>query len=173
MFEKCIKCNRLGDSCVPNLMLLPFSELLQWWDKRQKYLGWTNKTLEEKSTVPLGTINRIKGGDYTDCKYSTIRSVLIALIGGTTDEFPCTDLVAKELQQMEQLEKQAAKLSVVEAENEKLKERLQNVDKVLQNIDEQHRQDIRVIKQEYQEQVNFLREELRAWRTWHQQTNKE
>ena len=168
MFEKCIKCNRLGDSCVPNLMILPFSELLQWWDKRQKYLGWTNKTLEEKSKVPLGTINRIKGGDYMDCKYSTIRSILIALIGGTTDEFPCTDLVAKELQQMEQLEKQAAKLSVVEAENEMLKNRLKDVDKLLQNIDEQHRQDIRIIREEYQEQIAFLKEELKAWRSLHQ-----
>lgn len=165
MFEKCIKCNRIGESCVPNLMLLPFSELLQWWDKRQKHLGWTNKILEEKSKVPLGTINRIKGGDYMDCKYSTIRSVLIALIGGTTDEFPCTDLVEKELKQMDQLEKQAAKLSVVEAENEMLKNRLHN-------IDEQHRQDIRIIKQEFQEQkeeyketICFLREELKARRS--------
>jgi hypothetical protein len=168
MFEKCIKCNRIGESCVPNLMLLPFSELIQWWDKRQKHLGWTNKILEDKSKVPLGTINRIKGGDYMDCKYSTIRSILIALIGGTTDEFPCTDLVAKELQQMEQLEKQAAKLSVVEAENEMLKNRLQN-------IDEQHRQDIRIIKQEFQEQkeeyketICFLREELKARRSLNQ-----
>jgi hypothetical protein len=168
MFEKCIKCNRIGESCVPNLMLLPFSELLQWWDKRQKFLGWTNKILEEKSKVPLGTINRIKGGDYMDCKYSTIRSILIALIGGTTDEFPCTDLVEKELKQMDQLEKQAAKLSVVEAENEMLKNRLQN-------IDEQHRQDIRIIKQEFQEQkeeyketICFLREELKARRSLNQ-----
>lgn len=161
MFEKCIKCNRIGESCVPNLMLLPFSELLQWLDKRQKHLGWTNKDLEKESKVPLGTINRIKGGDYMDCKYSTIRSILIALIGGTTDEFPCTDLVAKELQQMEQLEKQTARLSVIEAENEMLKARLQS-------IDELHRQDIRAIKQEYQEQVAFLREELKAWRSWHQ-----
>lgn len=168
MFEKCIRCNRLGESCVPNLMILPFSDLLQWWDKRQKYLEWTNKTLEDKSKVPLGTINRIKSGDYMDCKYSTIRSILIALIGGTTDEFPCTDLVEKELKQMEQLEKQAAKLSGVEAENEMLKNRLKDVDELLKNIDQQHRQDIRVIKQEYQEQVNFLRDELKAWRTWHQ-----
>lgn len=168
MFEKCIKCNRLGDSCVPNLMLLPFSELIQWWDKRQKYLGWTNKTLEDKSKVPLGTINRIKGGDYMDCKYSTIRSVLIALIGGTTDEFSCTEQVERELQQMEQLEKQAAKLSVVEAENERLKARLQDVDKLLQNIEGQHRQDIRAVKEEYQEQITFLKEELKAWRSLHQ-----
>lgn len=156
MFEKCIKCDRIGDSCVPNLMILPFSELLQWCDKRQKHLKWTNKDLEKASAVPLGTINRIKGGDYMDCRYSTIRSILIALIGGTTDEFPCTDLVAKEIQQMQQLEKQAARLSVVEAENEMLKERLRK-------IDELHRQDIRVIKEEYREQVVFLREQLKAW----------
>ena len=172
MFEKCIKCNRLGESCVPNLMILPFSDLLKWWDKRQKYLGWTNKTLEDKSKIPIGTINRIKGGDYPDCKYSTIRSILIALIGGTTDEFPCTDLVEKELQQMEQLEKQAAKLSVVEAENEMLKERLRN-------IDELHRQDIRIIKQEFQDQkqeyketLAFLREEIKERRNY-TKTNKE
>lgn len=168
MFDKCIKCNRLGESCVPNLMILPFSELLQWWDKRQKHLGWTNKTLEDKSKVPLGTISRIKGGDYPDCKYSTIRSILIALIGGTTDEFPCTDLVEKELKQMEQLEKQAARLADVEKENEMLKNRLQN-------IDELHRHDIRIIKQEFQEQkqeyketIAFLREEIKERRNLHQ-----
>jgi predicted transcriptional regulator len=156
-------------------MILPFSELLKWWDKRQKHLEWTNKTLEDKSKVPLGTISRIKGGDYPDCKYSTIRSILIALIGGTTDEFPCTDLVEKELKQMEQLEKQAAKLSVVEAENEMLKARLKDVDKLLQGIDEKHRQDIRIIKQEFQEQkqeykdtIAFLREELKERRTSNQ-----
>ena len=175
MFEKCIKCNRIGESCVPNLMLLPFSELIQWCDKRQKHLGWTNQTLADNSKIPIGTIKRIKQGDYADCRYSTIKSILIALIGGTTDEFSCTDMVERELQHMEQLEKQAAKLSVVEAENAMLKERLQNVDKLLQGIDEQHRQDIRIIKQEFQEQkqeykdtIAFLREELKERRNLHQ-----
>lgn len=168
MFDKCIKCNRLGDSCVPNLMLLPFSDLIQWCSKRQKHLGWTNQILADKSKVPIGTISRIKAGDYADCKYSTIKNILITLIGGTTDEFSCTEQVEKELQQMEQLEQQAAKLSVTEAENEMLKERLQNVDKLLQNIEGQHRQDIRAVKEEYQEQIAFLKEELKAWRTLHQ-----
>ena len=170
MFEKCIKCNRIGESCVPNLMLLPFSELLQWWDKRQKHLGWTNQQLADhpKCQVPVGTIKRIKQGDYADCKYSTIKCVLIALIGGTSDEFSCTEQVEKELQQMEQLEKQAAKLTVVEAENEMLKARLQDVDKLLQGIEGQHRQDIRAVKEEYQEQIAFLKEELKAWRSLHQ-----
>jgi predicted transcriptional regulator len=106
----------MGESCVPNLMLLPFTDLMQWCAKRQKHLAWTNQTLAEKSKVPVGTINRIKAGEE-DCKYSTIRNILIALIGGTTDEFACTEQVEKELQQMEKLEQQAAKLSVAEAEN--------------------------------------------------------
>lgn len=160
MFEKCIKCNRIGESCVPNLMLLPFPDLIQWWDKRQKHLGWSNQTLADKSKVPVGTISRIKAGE-DDCKYSTIKNVLIALIGGTTDEFACTAQVENELRNLEELEQQAAKLSAVEAENERLKARFRQ-------IDEQHRQDIRAVKEEYQEQITFLKEQLKAWQNWHQ-----
>lgn len=156
MFEKCIKCNRMGESCVPNLMLLPFSDLMQWCAKRQKHLNWTNQTLAEKSKVPVGTINRIKAGE-DDCKYSTIKSILIALIGGTTDEFACTEQVEKELRQMEELEQQAAKLADTEAKYEILKDRMNQ-------IDELHRRDIRLIKEEYQDQIAFLKDELKAWK---------
>lgn len=160
MFDKCIKCNRMGESCVPNLMLLPFADLMQWCGKRQKYLEWSNQTLADKSNVPIGTINRIKAGEYLDCKYSTIKNVLIALIGGTSDEFSCTEQVARELKQIEELENKSAKLSVAEAEIEKLKN-------ILTGIDEQHRKDIRAIREEYQEQIAFLKEQLKAWQTWH------
>lgn len=160
MFEKCIKCDRIGISCVPNLMLLPFPELMQWCIKRQKYLEWTNQGLAEKSNVPVGTINRIKAGEYMDCKYSTIKHIVIALIGGTTDEFACTEQVEKELRQIDELERQAAMLSAAEAENAMLKERLSR-------IDELHRKDIRAVKEEYQEQIAFLKEQLKAWQTLH------
>lgn len=158
MFEKCIKCERLGESCVPNLMILSFSNLLQWCVKRQKHLEWTNQTLADKSKVPIGTINRIKAGDYDDAKYSTIRNLLIALIGGTTDEFPCNEQVEKELKQLEVLEQQTAKLAVIEKENKAMKAKLNK-------IDEQHRKDIRVIKEEYQEQITFLKDQLKAWQS--------
>lgn len=106
MFEKCLKCGRIGESCVPNLMLLPFHDLIEWCNQRQKHLGWSSHTLADKSKVPIGTINRIKEGKYSDCKYSTIKHLLIALIGGTTDEFSCTEQVTKELQKIAQLEQQ-------------------------------------------------------------------
>ena len=160
MFEKCIKCPKMGESCVPNLMLLPFSDLMQWCTKRQKFLEWSNQTLADKSKVPVGTINRIKAGE-DDCKYSTIRNILIALIGGTTDEFACTEQVENELRNLEKLEQQAAKLSLVEAENQRLINRFKE-------LDELHRKDIRAVreeyqkqKEEYQEQIAFLKEIIR------------
>ena len=155
MYEKCITCNRIGESCVPNLMRLPFPDLMQWCNKRQKHLGWTNQVLAYRCNVPLGTITRIKAGDYHDCKYSTIRNIVITLIGGTTDEFPCNAQVEKELQQVEELEKQTAKLAVIEKENEDLRNRLEH-------LDELHRNDIRVIKSEYQDQISFLKEQVQA-----------
>ena len=161
MFDKCLKCTRIGESCVPNLMLLSFSDLMQWCTKRQKHLDWTNQELADKSNIPVGTINRIKAGEYADCKYSTIKNILIALIGGTTDEFSCTEQVEKELRNLELFEQQAAKLAAVEAENERLKDRFRQ-------IDEQHRKDIRAVKEEYQEQIAFLRDELKARRYTHQ-----
>ena len=153
MFDKCITCKKIGESCVPNLLLLSFPELLKWCAKRQKHLDWTNNDLAEKSKVPVSTINRIKGGDYLDCKYSTMQNLLIALIGGTTDEFSCTEQVERELKQKEQLEQQTANFAVTQAENERLKA-------VLMKIDDQHRSDIRTIKAEYKEQIDFLREDL-------------
>ena len=155
MFDKCIPCQRIGESCVPNLMRLPFAELIRWCVKRQKHLGWSNNFLADKSKVPVGTINRIWGGDYEDCKYSTIKQLLVTLIGGTEDEYHCNELIEKELRNVEQ---QAAKLSVVEAENERLKKRFRE-------IDEQHRNDIRAVREEYQEQIAFLKEQLKAWQS--------
>lgn len=161
MFEKCIKCDSIGISCVPNLWLLPFHELIKWCIKRQEYLDWSNQKWSDESKVPVGTIKRIKAGDYEDCRYSTIKSLAISVIGGTTNEFECTELVEKELRNIELLAQQAAKLSVVEEENERLKA-------AFQQIDEQHRQDIRVIKAEYQEEIAFLKEEVKAWKALYQ-----
>lgn len=158
MYEKCITCPKIGESCVPNLMRLSFHDLILWCNKRQKHLGWTNQTLADKSTVPVGTINRIKAGDYLDCKYSTIRNIVITLVGGTTDEFPCNEQVENELKQLEQLNKQTEKMAILEKENEAMKASFRR-------IDEQHRKDIRAIIEEYQEQVAFLKEQLRAWQS--------
>ena len=152
MFRACVKCDRLGLDCVPNLMALPFPDLLEWWKERQRFLGWTNQTLADKSNIPLGTINRIKAGE-DDCRYSTMRAVIHALLGGYSVEFPCQKKLDQEFAHIEALEKQNAELI---AKNEELIAKLSTIDEV-------HRNDIRVIMAEYREEKAFLIEQLRAW----------
>ena len=152
MFSVCVKCDRLGQDCVPNLMALPFADLLAWWKERQRFLGWTNQTLADKSNIPVGTINRIKAGEE-DCRYSTMRAIIHALLGGYSVEFPCQKKLDNEFAHIEALEKQNAEL---QAKNEELIAKLSTIDEV-------HRNDIRVIMAEYREEKAFLIEQLRAW----------
>lgn len=156
MFEKCLKCERLGQDCMPNLMQLSFADLLKWWDSRQRLLGWTNQRLADESTIPLGTIARIKGGDNDDCRYYTIRKILLALIGGIADEFPCKEKMERELQHKETLEKQAARAGELEAENARLKD-------YITRIEDLHNQEMHSMREEYREEIQFLKEQLRAW----------
>lgn len=152
MFSACVKCDRVGLDCVPNLMALPFADLLEWWKERQRFLGWTNQILADKSNIPVGTINRIKAGE-DDCRYSTMRAIIHALLGGYSVEFPCQKKLDQEFAHIEALEKQ----------NAELLKNLEELNSRLATIDELHRNDIRVIKAEYAEEIAFLKEQLRAW----------
>ena len=60
---------------------------------------------------------------------------------------------------MEEFERQAEKASALEKENEALKCRLGA-------LDELHRNDIRAVREEYLEQIAFLKEQLKAWQSW-------
>ena len=165
MFDRCITCERLGQDCVPNLMALPFPELLAWWKNRQKHLDWTNQVLSDKSNIPVGTINRIKAGE-DDCKYSTMRSVIHALMGGYAVEFPCQHQLDMEFTHIETLEKKCAELT---AENEALMAKMKN-------IDEDHMHNIHAIRAEYREQIEFLKESnvfLREQVKWLEHEKKE
>lgn len=146
MFDRCIGCERLGQDCVPNLMALPFSDLLNWWKKRQALLGWTNQVLYEKSGIPVGTINRIKSSE-DDCKYSTMRSIIHALLGGHATEFPCQKKLDAEFAHIEELEKRCLELTL---EKEALLIRLQT-------LAEEHRSDMQAIRNEFIERIDLLR----------------
>jgi hypothetical protein len=87
------------------------------------------------------------------------------LIGGTTDEWQCTEQVERELAQKELLEQYAAKTEYIEQENTALKAQIDKTE-------EQHRADIRIIRTEYQEQIAFLKErisflteQVKAWQS--------
>lgn len=149
---------------MPNLFELSWADLLNWWKERQKFLGWSNQVLYEKSGVPVGTINRIKAGE-DDCKYSTMRMIIHALTGGYNVEFPCQKKLDAEFAHIETLEKQCTELA---STNESLVARLQT-------IEETHRNDILGIVADYKERIEFLKENnafLREQFKWQQERAK-
>lgn len=115
MFDRCITCERIGQDCVPDLLSLSWPDLMAWWKKRQAFLDWTNQVLSDKSKVPVGTINRIKAGE-DDCRYSTMRSIIHALMGGYSVEFKCQKRLDQEFAHFEELEKQCNELTGVNGE---------------------------------------------------------
>jgi transcriptional regulator with XRE-family HTH domain len=146
MFDRCIGCERLGKDCVPNLMALSFPDLMNWWKKRQALLDWTNQELADKSGIPVGTINRIRKGE-DDPRYSTMRSIIHALMGGHTAEFPCQKKLDAEFAHIEELEKQRQEL--IEERNALLAK--------FQTLAELHRNDMQTIRNEYIEQIDLLK----------------
>lgn len=151
MFDRCIGCERLGQDCVPNLMALPFPKLMEWVKKRQALLGWTNQMLSDKSNIPVGTIARIKSGE-DDCRYSTMRSILHALLGSYNVEFPCQKKLDQEFAHIEELEKERQEL-------------IAKCDELLakyMTLTEEHRNDMIEIRNEYKEQIDLLRATIKC-----------
>lgn len=57
------------------------AELIKWCKNRKATLGISNSILSEISGVPIGTIDRIMSGNYTEFKYSSIQPLVAVLIG--------------------------------------------------------------------------------------------
>lgn len=164
MYDQCIKCELIGKNCVPNLFELSWPDLLNWWKERQKFLGWSNQVLSDKSGVPLGTITRIKSGE-DDCKYSTMRMILHALLGGYSAEFPCQKKLDAEFAHIAELECQCSEQAA----------RMKELTVRLSTIDELHRRDVAAIIEGSKKDIAWLREMndfLREQLTWQREHAK-
>ena len=92
VFEKCIKCDRLGKDCVPNVFIMHMDEIREWARKLKAYKRMSNAELSKRSGVPKGTIDMHfsnKTPYSADVNYSTFAPILCALIGCDNHEMPC------------------------------------------------------------------------------------
>ena len=72
---------RSEDDYLPQVMSLNPSDLINWCRNRKHFLGLSNQRLAEQSGVPVGTIDRIMAGKYTEFRYSSIQPIVAVLIG--------------------------------------------------------------------------------------------
>lgn len=73
--------NRSEDDYLPQVMSLNSTDLINWCRNRKQFLGLSNQRIAEQSGVPIGTIDRIMAGKYTEFRYSSIQPIVAVLIG--------------------------------------------------------------------------------------------
>ena len=66
---------------IPEIMSLNPAELIAWCKQRKNSQGISNMKLSEMSGVPVGTIDRILAGKYTEFRYSSIQPIVAVLVG--------------------------------------------------------------------------------------------
>lgn len=72
---------RSEEDYLPQIMSLNPSDLINWCRNRKQSMGLSNQRLAEQSGVPVGTIDRIMAGKYTEFRYSSIQPIVTVLIG--------------------------------------------------------------------------------------------
>ena len=153
-YFRCLSCDRFRNVCggIPTRGM----DLQAWCEYMRDVKDiahLTNADIAKGSDTSVKTIERIMAINIEqDIMRATARRIELAVIGP----------VSKHICELDYGDSSAAeKISRLLAEKEALELRLEK-------SDELHRADVRAIRAEYQEQLTFLKDELKAWRTWHQ-----
>lgn len=93
MYEECLKCKRIGNSCDgPNFLALGTADLIEWCNARRKQLpGMTYDRIADETGLSKGTVSGFFAGTHADYRLETIRPILKLLVGGEWSENPCAD----------------------------------------------------------------------------------
>lgn len=83
---------------LPQIMSLNSTDLINWCRNRKAFFGLSNQRLAEKSGVPVGTIDRIMAGKYTEFRYSSIQPLVEVLIGIMEDTPKPNEADAQQIQ---------------------------------------------------------------------------
>ena len=153
-YYRCLVCPRFRKICGgrPTRDM----DLLNWCEYICDIMDSAHMTIAyvaEKADVSIKTIERIRSlNTEQDIMRATARRIEQVVIGPVTRHICDLDFESGAATE---------KLAQMDAENKELKHKLAE-------MDELHRNDIRAVKAEYQEQINFLKEELKSWRALHQ-----
>ena len=155
-YHRCLLCERFRKVCggMPTRGM----DLQNWCEymrdvKEMTHL--TNADIAKEADVSVKTIERIMAINFEqDIMRSTARRIEQAIIGDVGKHFCELD----HDESYERINNLLAEVDYWRKENEALKSKLDK-------MDELHRQDIRAVKSEYQEQILFMKDQLKAWQS--------
>lgn len=140
-YEKCLSCGQLGISCDgPNFVTMDPPELGQWCNMKRKTMpGMTFDKISAETGISKSAVHSFLNGTKGDYRLDTIRPILKMITGGKWDDNPCGNLSNSEKAQYEENERRFEneirwrddKIQHIISENETLKQRIDNGDKLM------------------------------------------
>ena len=153
-YFKCLSCLRFRKSCggIPTRGM----DLESWCEYMRdvKDLAHlTNAYIAKEAEVSIKTIEWIMAINVDhDIMRATARRIELVVIGPVGEHDCDVDRDGST---------SSERINELLSENEQLKTQISQ-------SDEQHRRDVRAVREEYMEQIAFLKDELKAWRSLHQ-----
>ena len=89
------QCQAKRNTDIGIMSMVP-AEMIKWCKERKALLGISNQKLAELSGVPLGTVDRILSGSYSEFRYSSIQPIVAVLIG-INESTPAPEEIQKEI----------------------------------------------------------------------------
>lgn len=142
-YNICLQCPYMPDSCDgPNVLAMEYPRWVEWVKGRMSQMGLSKNALSERSGVALSTIKGFLSESGYDIRTDTMRRITKVLVGGSWGTYPCH--FAALLMEGTDLDEDtdSKKAAELEAEVEELTNK------------------IREIKEEYKEEIKFLREQI-------------
>lgn len=146
-YNICISCPKLGQTCDgPNFLAMSVERWCEWCHLRKDFLGWKNSYIADKAGVSKMSVDRIMTGDVKDLRITTMQAVTRALVNGTWGQSPCVLVTETEKE--------------IYVDNPVIVAQCQHLQNSLDKLSEDYRAELAYVREEAQNKINFLRDQV-------------
>ena len=118
----------------------------EWCRLRKDFLGWKNSYIADKAGVSKMSVDRIMAGDVKDLRITTMQAVTRALVNGAWGQSPCVLVTETEKE--------------IYVDNPVIVAQCQHLQNSLDKLSEDYRAELAYVREEAQNKINFLREQV-------------
>lgn len=146
-YNICISCPKIGQTCDgPNFLAMSVERWCEWCHLRRDFLGWKNAIVAEKAGVSKMSVDRIMACDVKDLRITTMQAVTRALVNGAWGQSPCVLVTETEKE--------------IYVDNPVIVAQCQHLQNSLDKLSEDYRAELAYVREEAQNKINFLREQV-------------
>lgn len=158
-YDICLNCEFMGNTCDgPNAVAMDHSRWLEWVNKLFKKQGRTRAQIADAEQIPKSTIDSVLSGRTSDVRLSTFRALSRSAIGGCWGKYPCH--LAALIINGEEI-KVDERITELQAKLEHSEEKRVSLQKQLDTIKEDVKQEVSTVRAENERRVDYLKDQVK------------